>query len=485
MYTTRSRAVNRKGFTGSGMISGVLRNVDFTTPGYLEGVYSWRTGARNVLDPPGSPPLKLRRRDGFGLITPSDRGSLLNRLASRKQYLEDFQRAAFPAETDAGGISTNRTSTTDSGHLFGTLKVLRTPYAGTLDVRVNSTNWWNGDVWSSVAAPTIYNAGPYDFGFPNSTGSPLVVAALQRQAQANRYFTATAPDRKGASIGTTLIELIRGDVPSLLKNFHSMMGGYKTVRNYAGSEFLNIQFGWTPLIQEYANLIQTGMALERVVYYESFRRKRQWDGPSMRQETTPTIVLGSANTPYLSSSLTKSGETPGGSSGYAVSYTSQRELVAVEDYHYSSKYTGLAKAGRRANSFSDQAMDVAKRMGVVDDPEMLWDLTPYSWLVDWFTTMGESIHNAQTYSPSVGKYSVDYAFMTTKHTVSVDGRLLRRIGSPLASERSHVVTSGSSIQNSVAKWRTRATPFGFGTQLGSLSGSQFAILVALGLAKTR
>ena len=151
-----------------------------------------------------------------------------------------------------------------------------------------------------------------------------------------------------------------------------------------------------------------------------------------------------------------------------------------------SKYTGLAKAGRRAESFSDQAMDVAKRMGLIDDPELIWDLTPYSWLVDWFTTMGDSIANAHVYSPFSGKYTTDYAYMTTRHTVTNKQHLLRGpvvLSSP--GVRSFAVTSAQGEQTSVSTWRARATPFGFGTQLGSLNASQFAVLVALGFAKTR
>jgi hypothetical protein len=296
----------------------------------------------------------------------------------------------------------------------------------------------------------------------------------------------TAPDRKIGSLGSTLVELIRGDVPSLLKNFRNMMAGYKNVRNYAGSEALNIMFGWTPLIQEYANIIKVGMALERVVYYESFRRKRHWDGPTYGTSGSTTGALSYLRTPYATAgSLGLPGEKIGPASGQNAGIASfQIREVAVEDYVFSSKYTGLAKAGRRATSFSDQAMDVAKRMGVIDDPEMIWDLTPYSWLLDWFTTMGDSIHNANVYSPIGGKYNVDYAYLTTQQTTNHTANLLR-IPPVGGSVKSLSVTSARSEQISVAKWRDRATPFGFGTQLGSLSASQFAILVALGFAKTR
>ena len=478
MYTTRSRKTSRLTFSGTGSNgSSSPIGFGFSSPQFLEGVYSWRTGARNIADPAGTPAVRQKRQDAWGLITPSKPGSLVQ----RKQYLEDFSRMMVPAETDAGAISTSRTSTTDTGHPFGSLKILRTPARGFLDYYDSGSFRYIGDIWDNFGQ--IVNVTPYTYGLPSGGSSPLVVSSVNRQAMANRYFAATAPDRKVGSIGMTLIELLRGDVPSLLKNFQSMMSGYKTVRNYVGSEGLNIMFGWTPLIQEWANIIKVGMGLERVIYYESFRRKRQWDGPSFRSEQSYNSVLSFLRSGWVSDSLLP-GETAGPTSGFGVSYSAQGVTVANEDYHLSSKYTGLAKAGRRAESFSDQAMDVAKRMGAIDDPELIWDLTPYSWLLDWFTTMGESIHNAQVYNPMVGKYSTDYAYMTTKHTVTYSSHLLRRLA--ISSKvRSTSLTSGYSSLTSVSKWRARATPFGFGTQLGSLNASQFAVLVALGFAKTR
>jgi hypothetical protein len=298
---------------------------------------------------------------------------------------------------------------------------------------------------------------------------------------ANRYFAATAPDRAIGSIGVTLIELLRGDIPSVLKNFQEMMAGYRSVKNYLGSEYLNITFGWTPLIQEYANLIKVGMALERVIYYESFRRKRQWDGPSVGGTINPTRAISNNTLPYSGGTL-KEGYGPSGS-GQNNTYTQDAKWLAREDYHFASRYTGLAKATRRAESFSDTAQDILKRLGLVDDPTLLWDLTPYSWLLDWFTTMGESLVNAQTYSPHAGKYNVDFAYLTTQNTYHQQGHLLRSLTTDPTMKVS--VERASSVLTSTTRWRERATPFGFGTQMASLSSGQFGILVALGLAQFR
>jgi hypothetical protein len=284
----------------------------------------------------------------------------------------------------------------------------------------------------------------------------------------------------------TLVELLRGDIPSVLKNFQEMMAGMRSIRNLLGSDTLNIMFGWTPIIQEYANIIKVGMALERVVYYESFRRKRQWEGPTASNEVLHTNTISHLGGLWGNAyQFLSPGSVRGPSGGWGVTYDAVTRTVESEDYHLTSKYTGLAKASRRANSFSDQAMDVSKRLGLVDDPQMLWDLTPYSWLVDWFTTMGDSISNANVYSPLRGKYNVDYAYLTSQRVQAVETVLLRKIGTPPAYTFEASLKNTKSFVNTTTRWRDRATPFGFGTQLGSLSASQFAILVALGLAQSR
>jgi hypothetical protein len=225
--------------------------------------------------------------------------------------------------------------------------------------------------------------------------------------------------------------------------------------------------------------------LDRAIFYESFRRKRRWDGPVIAGELSYQVDMGTFGSVYSYGGLAKPGGVTGPYGSHTVNFLTEMRWVESEDYHFTSKYTGLAKAGLVANRFSEEAQDILKRLGLVDDPRLLWDLTPYSWLVDWFTSMGDSVANAAVYSPHKGKYSVDYAYLTTQHLVKSEGRILRPTTTPSSAYRSFRVKQATSVAISQTRWRDRATPFGFGTQLGSLSASQYAILVALGLARSR
>lgn len=158
-----------------------------------------------------------------------------------------------------------------------------------------------------------------------------------------------------------------------------------------------------------------------------------------------------------------------------------------EDYRYSSRYSAIAKPNNRSNGFVDRAEEILRSLGLIDDPTLVWELIPWSWLVDWCTNIGNSLTNAHVYSPLNGKHAVDYAYVTTQFTktveVQVDSFVKQWNNTNVITEFTPLRKKGYSV--SVARTRDRATPFGFGTQLASISAGQFAILVALGLAKSK
>jgi hypothetical protein len=311
--------------------------------------------------------------------------------------------------------------------------------------------------------------------------------SAERQGVANNFFANTNPDRNEASMGVTMIELLRGDIPSVLKNFRKMTEEAQSLRKTLGSDYLNIAFGWAPLISEAANLLKIGLSIDRAIYYESFRRQRQWDGPSVRTNAVVSgVSLGYTRSPVGTFNYGGSSVSAPYSSGNGISLSNiERVTVRQEDYSFTSRYTGIAKPPSLANYHMERALNMAQRLGVINDPQLIWELMPYSWLVDWFSTMGSSISNANTYSPMKGKYSVDYAYVTTKHVVEETLDFTTGKFNNPTLLRSFAWRNPVSYGATTCKWRDRATPFGFGTQLGSLSASQFGILVALGLAKSR
>jgi hypothetical protein len=275
----------------------------------------------------------------------------------------------------------------------------------------------------------------------------------------------------------------------LLKNYRRALFDYQSKTRslrYVGGEYLNIQFGWYPLITEYANMLKVLIGLDRMVYSESNRRHRSWDGPSQ-----VSTVVDYDGRPLTSAPQTGTGEKfqyQTGSSNYFTprTYDIRVKTLGNEDYKFSSRYSALVKPTSKSVGFVEKAEEMLRQLGLVDDPTILWELTPYSWLVDWVTNIGNSISNAHVLSPLSGRHAVDYAYFTTQLTSVVESEV-RAVSTPTASwlVRDHRFVSPTGFFSTVQRVRDRATPFGFGTQLGSLNTSQFAILIALGLARSR
>jgi hypothetical protein len=335
--------------------------------------------------------------------------------------------------------------------------------------------------------PAVPNEAGFVYPFASHVAS--LTTAQNRQGTANSFFAETAPERATAHILTTVVELLRGDIPSVLKNYRRALFDYQSKTRairYAGSEYLNIQFGWQPLIAEYANAVKVLMGIDRMVYAESNRRKRMWDGPSVSSVNdigTRTLQ------PYAISGTGEKWQVRDGDQSDILAPTtfqSRHKSTVREDYAFSARYSALVKANMRSNGFVERAEETLRQLGLVDDPSLMWELTPWSWLVDWATNIGTSLVNAHTLSPISGRHSVDYAYFTTQLTESFEEHVLS-VNPPHWSwtYARHVVRRPQSTFTTVSRTRTRATPFGFGTQLGSISAQQFAILAALGLARYR
>jgi hypothetical protein len=111
-------------------------------------------------------------------------------------------------------------------------------------------------------------------------------------------------------------------------------------------------------------------------------------------------------------------------------------------------------------------------------PTALWNLAPWSWLVDWFSNASEVLQNFDAWM--IDSQVLCYAYIM-EHTLST--YTYTHIGNHSfhdASVRAPQVTLVSET-----KTRQRATPYGFGLTWDGLSNLQKSILGALGLTRWR
>jgi len=111
-------------------------------------------------------------------------------------------------------------------------------------------------------------------------------------------------------------------------------------------------------------------------------------------------------------------------------------------------------------------------------PEALWDLTPWSWAIDWFANTGDVLRNISAFAGNA--LILHYGYMM-QHTVATTTYFSRDKKPFLGTDQ------GVGVVKFVVetKQRRRASPYGFGISFESLNATQKAIMTALGLSKGR
>ncbi len=112
-------------------------------------------------------------------------------------------------------------------------------------------------------------------------------------------------------------------------------------------------------------------------------------------------------------------------------------------------------------------------LGLTADANTIWQLTPWTWLVDWFVNLGDciSLMNRIQDKSLVLKYGYLMRESELKTTLTVD-RFTAKDRTPYRGIRTDYVIR--------RKVRIRSTPYGFGLNTGSFSLTQWAILASLG-----
>jgi len=232
----------------------------------------------------------------------------------------------------------------------------------------------------------------------------------------------------------------------------------RKLRN-VGGEYLNVQFGVMPMISDLQKFLEALQhpALRSAVKHqlnEEFRVRKVIDKGtnSVTRSTTATERATVSN-------LTAS-------SGYVTTVSKFRIWSSCSFAYY--QVTALDR-------LLDDLDNQLGGLGAVPTAIDMWNLLPWSWLIDWFTNFNHVITNLSY----LGR----------------DGLYLQRgyiMGSFSDVETSH--SSGILYGNGVSttgvrtferKYRVRASPFGFGLSWADFSPFQLSILGSLGLNRLK
>lgn len=362
-----------------------------------------------------------------------------------------------------------------------------------LEIKSSSTSWSGGVNYNFSNYDTKYRAKGQ--AYPSSPGTDQLL--LLNQDQLNLKWDFTFPSGDLSSYGAeafkkldptrvkgvpqlaqSIIEVLREGIPRVPGMAFSQL---RSARN-AGKEYLNASFGWGPLLNDLKAIVGTYKNIQPLL-----AQLRKDSGQNVRRSGTlfKETVSGD-RAPY---GLVLSPVLGGGNNGSIA--VGDPDALSAESWTTTSTRVWFAGKGSYIlpSALQEPNMsDIAGFLAIQNEllsPVLVWELLPWSWLVDYFTNIGDIIENAMGHG--IGIYTANYCYLMREHIVrtTYSGNRIGRAGfaDPWGNVSYITGSTGSIEVIQTTKERVAASPFGFGLSQESLSTSQWAILAALGLSR--
>jgi len=335
-------------------------------------------------------------------------------------------------------------------------------------------------------SPVPLNVGPDSIYWPAIPAS-LGEAMLMKGSTA---IARTIPTNPAAGAGQALGELrqvpaIPGKalIRALSKGDPSGRSTAYKVGRESANEYLNWEFGIKPVISDVRKIVKAQHDSDKIVKQlarDSGRLiRRRYSFPEERSIETTSLGNGGLNPP-IDVRLTDIDAT-------GVPKYKTREVLTRT--WFSGAYTYHYDQGETTWQRMMAAEQRASRVyGLRLSPALLWELAPWSWLVDWKSNLGDVMTNVSAFSKDGLVLCWGYVMceMTITDTYSFSG-----VGAHIATGASPLY-GRSSIRNGVSvsfqtkvKKRLRATPYGFGLDpnWSDFTDRQLSILGALGITR--
>ena len=300
--------------------------------------------------------------------------------------------------------------------------------------------------------------------------SPVFASDGDLDALGAEAIARCKPTNSVADASVAIGELYREGLPHLFGS--STWKARSLSAQSAGDDYLNVVFGWLPLINEirsFAGAVDNGDAILRQYERDSGRNvRRRYDFPTSVKTEVDVVSSnqGCYGPPYSMMSV------------YQGTLTRSRKIVT--DTWFTGCFTYYLPDGKDYRSEMMRKALLAKKLfGISLTPATLWNLAPWSWAADWFSNTGDVISNLTDWS--VDGLIMRYGYVM--QTVSVtDTYTLTGLQAPRWKPQK--VTAFQSF-TTISKRRRKANPFGFGVSWDGLSSFQLSVIAALGMSRGR
>jgi hypothetical protein len=306
--------------------------------------------------------------------------------------------------------------------------------------------------------------------YGDSNESSMKVAGTNAMSYVN-------PVNPVSNLGTTLAEIHREGIT---------LPGIETWKNRAqlvkaaGSEYLNYIFGWAPLLDE---VHQVGSAvrhhrdiMKQYQNGEGRNTHRRFDYPLQSTRAIKNVGTEVPVSAGFSPFFVWAGTAP------VRTISLLRETKRWFEGCFTYALPSSSDNWRKALGFGSEA---DKLFGLTLTPEILWELTPWSWAVDWFSNAGEVVNNVTRFGLAglVLRYGYMMEESIERITAEVGGAKFATVDKPFGPETPIFSDPSQSGIEIVTKRRVPADPFGFSIGWEGLSPTQLAITAALGITR--
>jgi hypothetical protein len=282
-------------------------------------------------------------------------------------------------------------------------------------------------------------------------------------------ISVVAPTNPVGSLLSALTELRNEGLPHLPGAQNSWATRASSARS-AGDEYLNAQFGYVPLVNEILDFSKVATNAPAVI--EQYRRgigkpiRREYHFPTISKSSSD-VLIGYNQQPHMQNANYYYGT---GSLYRVDSMLRKRWFSGCFTYYFPSEILGSKKLG-------DIAI-LAHQLGLEPSPEVLWQVTPWSWAIDWFSNIGDVINNWSQFHEHglVMRYGYMMEHTIIRSTYTLYNAQPITGSAPPISDVSYVVET---------KVRRKANPYGFGVSFDGLDAFKGSILAALGITRAR
>jgi hypothetical protein len=291
---------------------------------------------------------------------------------------------------------------------------------------------------------------------------PNAFTSNEMDVWGTQVINSVIPSNPVADLSTTLAELA-----SEGKFFENPLKDSAT----PSDRYLNYQFGISPTVgfaQDFRKAVKNRDAIIDQYERDAGKRvRRKFDVPPVI--TTSKSTRSSASLYGLGLGPASSRISSNGICTVTTKTTVWKSFSGAFTYYIPKREGGLGELDRLDKLYGVNPLNNLTGTG--------WELTPYSWLVDYFASSGAYNRNIDAFRGDSLVMPYAYVMFTTVKDVEYSWTGNVRFGSSQVSR-----TYGGRVVSTTLQ-RRHATPYGFGLSDSDLTDKQWSILAALGIGR--